>query len=114
MNLIKKINYDDEGVYDVAYFNNGRELSFEDYIRIENALELEDDIDFEDDYEDELAEYNYDEDELDFGNAILDAINDTFEMFENPTTCDDCKKKALINLVLLGVDGAMQGCIVRE
>jgi hypothetical protein len=51
MNLIKKINYDDEGIYDVTYFNNGREINFEDYIKIENSLEEENEDDYNN-YED--------------------------------------------------------------
>jgi hypothetical protein len=78
MNLIKKINYDDEGIYDVSYFNNGREISFEDYIRIENALEE----DFEDDYD----ECDGDCENCEFEECTYDGENG----LEQPCNCADC------------------------
>jgi hypothetical protein len=76
MNLIRKINYDDEGIYDISYFNNGIEISFEDYIKIENALEE----DFDDYDECEFAKYNYDED---------------YEDYEECCGCCDCCEEGL-------------------
>jgi predicted polyphosphate/ATP-dependent NAD kinase len=130
MVLIKKITVDINNEVRESFICDGQYILPETYYMLEGELEeeFEEDMDFKN----ELAEYNYDEedynencdkcefseyeddDESDFGQTILDAIDDTFEMFENSTTCDDCKKKALIDLILLGVDGAMQGCIVRE
>lgn len=115
MNLIKKINYDDEGIYDVSYFSNGREISFEDYIKIENALEE----DFEDDYEEcdgdcehcDLNEENnksrhpYD--------VIADEINEIIEMVDNDA-CYDCLGEKLMDFFMTGVDMGLQGVFARK
>lgn len=45
---------------------------------------------------------------------VTDTINDVFEMVSNPDACNDCKFEALMNLVMLGADGALQGCIGRK
>jgi hypothetical protein len=50
----------------------------------------------------------------DFGHVITDRINLVMEMFNDSDVCDDCKFEALVDLVLLGVDGALQGCIGRK
>lgn len=46
--------------------------------------------------------------------AVTNAVNDVLEMFEDENTCDDCKAHALMELVMLGVDGALQGCIGKS
>lgn len=110
MNLIKKINYDDEGVYDITYFNNGREISFEDYIKIENALEE----DFDDDYDDECdgdcerCELNDEKVSRHPYDVIAEEINEIFEMINNDA-CDDCLGKKLMSFFMVGVDMGLQG-----
>lgn len=96
MNLIKKINYDDEGNYGITYLWNGLDIDFDDYIRLENGLGLEEDINFEDDYENELVEYNYDE-----SCECLDClINRYTERIANlGVVCPHCVKEALEQMV---------------
>ena len=94
MNLIKKISYDDEGIYDITYFNNGREISFEDYIKIENALEE----DFEDDYDDELVEYNYDDDDYEQCDCADCMIDRYVERISNlGLICPCCAREILVS-----------------
>jgi hypothetical protein len=91
MNLIKKINYDDEGIYDITYFNNGREISFDNYIKIENALE--------EDFEDELAEYNYDNEPSEC--QCIDCILERYieRLQEVGIICPCCAREILLDLI---------------
>jgi hypothetical protein len=50
----------------------------------------------------------------DFGEVIADRIITVMEILENPDTCEDCKFEVLMDLVLLGVDGALDGYIGRK
>ncbi len=120
MKLTNVIYFDDEDGSFVAekFFINSEECSEEDYEEILDEFDNVNEIN-----EDECDgncdgcpnnKFKQEPEENQFLRVVTDAVNDTLEMFENPTTCDDCKAHALLDLVMLGVDGALQGCIGRE
>lgn len=102
------------------FYIDGDECTFEEYEEMLDSLNSfnEDECDgncdecpnnrFEQEEEPEKLEENQ------FLRVITDAVNDTLEMFDDPNTCEDCKAHALLDLVMLGVDGALQGCIGRK
>jgi hypothetical protein len=100
--------YDDQtGEYIATkFYIDGAECSEDDYDEMLDALGSIDKCDC--DCEECPGESNW------FLRATTDAVNDTLEMFEDPNTCDDCKFQALMDLVTMGVDGALQGYIVRK
>ena len=81
------------------------EMDREKYLEIEKLEKQEDEIENECDCPCETNSFLV---------AVTDLVNDTLEMFEDQNTCDDCKFQALMDLVIMGVDGALQGYIVRE
>ncbi|MDD4778993.1 MAG: hypothetical protein PHT02_00120 [Tissierellia bacterium] len=121
MVLIKKITVDESGEVRESYICDGQEILPETYYMLEGELEEDEyieDMDFEEDCDGNCCDCEFggykDDDELYFGQIMTDAINDTLEMFDNPTICDDCKARALIDLVMIGADGALEGYIIRE
>lgn len=49
---------------------------------------------------------------LGLAELVNEAIEDTLEMFDNPNACEHCKAEQLLNLILLGQDAAMNGCVL--
>lgn len=101
---------DEDGKYIATkYFIDGEECSENDYF---DMLEELDEIEYEDDEVEEIeicgcpcCEGN------NYLEVVIDKINEVMEMFESNCACDDCKFSALMELVMLGADGALQGCI---
>jgi len=110
--------YDDQNGEYIAtkYYIDNEEVIFEEYRDLIESFT-------EENYEEEcdgnceectLHTESSEQPENQFLRAVTDEINDVLEMFENPTTCDDCKGQALMGLVMLGIDGALQGCIGKK
>ena len=106
------------GKWEERYWINGSpvdgdlyffEMDREKYLEIEKLEKQEDEIENECD-----CPYDCPCETNSFLVAVTDLVNDTLEMFEDQNTCDDCKFQALMDLVIMGVDGALQGYIVRE
>ena len=114
--------FDDDTGEHVAtkFYIQGEECSLEDYEEMYNSFgneycEEECDGYCEDcEFNTDGVESEESGQENQFLRAVTDEINDILEMFENPTTCNDCKCQALMGLVMLGVDGALQGCIGKK
>lgn len=123
MKFTRSEYYDDQDGKFVAekFYINGDEVCEDEF------FEMLEDLEEFNGENDEIAYYENDEIEYDdccpcdcpcetnsFLVAVTDLVNDTLEMFEDPNTCDDCKFRALMDLVTMGVDGALQGYIVRN
>lgn len=107
--------FDDENGQFVCekFYVDGQEISEQEYIEMLDTL----DIPEEDNCEcDGCPDYNkcHSDEPQDFLHVVTDTVNETLEMFDNPTTCEDCKFEALMHLVFLGIDGALKGYVVKD
>lgn len=98
------------------FYIDGEECSEEEYCEIlEDLNNINNEVDCDGNCEEcPNNKYEQEQEENQFLRAVTDAVNNILEMFEDENTCDDCKAHALLDLVMLGVDGALQGCIGRE
>lgn len=107
--------FDDENGQFVCekFYVDGQEISEQEYIEMLDTLDIPEEDNCECDGCPDYDKCHSDEPQ-DFLHVVTDMVNETLEMFDNPTTCEDCKAHALLDLVMLGADGALQGCIGRK
>jgi hypothetical protein len=98
------------------FYIDGEECSEEEYCEIlEDLNNINNEVDCDGNCEEcPNNKYEQEQEENQFLRAVTDAVNDTLEMFEDENTCDDCKFEALMGLVFLGVNGALQGCVIKD
>ena len=118
MNLIKKINVNENGEVTEKFYCDGEEVLPESFYMLEE--ELEENMDFnEDDYEDCDGNCNdcefagYENESKHPYDVITDEINEIIEMIDNDA-CEDCLGKKLIDFFMVGVDMGIQGVFARK
>jgi hypothetical protein len=94
MNLIKKINIDINGDIKTTYLCDGQEILPESYYALESDLEECMDCD---DFDDELAEYNYDEEPCDCIECTIDRY--TEQIANLGLVCPHCVREVLEQMV---------------
>jgi hypothetical protein len=115
MNIIKKINFDDEGVYDITYLCNGEEIGFEDYIRIENALEENNDNCDGDCSDCEFAGYEEDKPKQEIKltpeeQYECDIFSDFTDRILESQGCPRCIFDAIMDIYYIGKEDGYDDC----